>query len=73
MRSVNVNDWRVAPKPCRFHTFVAQCPERAWIHKKNAAPWRWPRVEQEWPTLQHYADAKSDVVEAILRRAQDGD
>jgi GrpB-like predicted nucleotidyltransferase (UPF0157 family) len=24
---------------------------------------------QDWPTMQHYADAKTDVVEAIIRRA----
>ena len=30
-------------------------------------------AEQQWPTGQHYADAKSDVVEAILRRAREGD
>ncbi len=27
-------------------------------------------AQQEWPTLQHYADAKSGIVEAILTRAQ---
>jgi GrpB-like predicted nucleotidyltransferase (UPF0157 family) len=26
-------------------------------------------ASQDWPTMQHYADAKSDVVEAILARA----
>jgi GrpB-like predicted nucleotidyltransferase (UPF0157 family) len=27
-------------------------------------------ARRDWPTVQHYADAKSDVVEAILRRAR---
>ena len=27
-------------------------------------------AHQDWPTMQHYADAKTDVVEAILARAQ---
>jgi GrpB-like predicted nucleotidyltransferase (UPF0157 family) len=26
-------------------------------------------AQQEWPTMQHYADAKTDIVEAILARA----
>jgi GrpB-like predicted nucleotidyltransferase (UPF0157 family) len=26
---------------------------------------------QPWPTTQHYADAKSDVVEAIIARARE--
>jgi GrpB-like predicted nucleotidyltransferase (UPF0157 family) len=27
-------------------------------------------ARQDWPTMQHYADAKSEVVEAIIARAQ---
>lgn len=27
-------------------------------------------AREDWPTMQHYADAKSEVVEAILKRAQ---
>ena len=27
---------------------------------------------EDWPTMQHYAEAKSDVIEAILARALDG-
>jgi GrpB-like predicted nucleotidyltransferase (UPF0157 family) len=26
-------------------------------------------AERDWPTMQHYADAKTDVVEAIIRRS----
>ena len=30
---------------------------------------KWALSQQQWPTMQHYADAKTDVVEAIIRRA----
>jgi GrpB-like predicted nucleotidyltransferase (UPF0157 family) len=28
-------------------------------------------AQEDWPTMQHYAEAKSEVVEAIMRRALD--
>jgi len=28
-------------------------------------------AQEDWPTMQHYAEAKSEVVEAIIRRALD--
>ena len=27
-------------------------------------------AEHDWPTMNHYADAKTDIIEAILGRAQ---
>jgi GrpB-like predicted nucleotidyltransferase (UPF0157 family) len=28
-------------------------------------------AQEDWPTMQHYAEAKSEVVQAIIRRALD--
>ena len=47
---------------------------RNWLRSNNAdrelyASTKRDLARQDWPTMQHYADAKSDVIEAILARA----
>jgi len=47
---------------------------RNWLRQNDAdrelyASTKRKLAQQDWPTMQHYADEKTDVVEAIIRRA----
>jgi GrpB-like predicted nucleotidyltransferase (UPF0157 family) len=47
---------------------------RDWLRSHDAdrelyASMKRDLAERDWPTMQHYADAKTDVVEAIIRRS----
>ena len=64
-----------------LHTFTEGCPEidrmlafRDWLRAHDDERDLYERTKQElaareWRFIQHYADAKSEVVEAIIARA----
>jgi GrpB-like predicted nucleotidyltransferase (UPF0157 family) len=64
-----------------MHVFSQGSPEiervllfRDWLRRSQAdrelyAQTKWPLASQRWNKTQEYADAKSEVVEAILARA----
>jgi GrpB-like predicted nucleotidyltransferase (UPF0157 family) len=64
------------------HVFSAGCPEvermllfRDWLRRNEADRELYERAKRElarkeWKYVQHYADAKSDVVERIIARAR---
>ena len=67
-----------------LHTFTEGCPEidrmigfRDWLRGHDDDRDLYERTKQdlaarEWRYIQHYADAKSEVVEAIIARAEAG-
>jgi GrpB-like predicted nucleotidyltransferase (UPF0157 family) len=73
---------RTAGRDAHVHVFALGSPEiarllafRDWLRGDHAdrelyASTKRALARQDWPTMQHYADAKSEVVEAIIARAQ---
>jgi GrpB-like predicted nucleotidyltransferase (UPF0157 family) len=67
--------------PANIHTFPAGCPEvermvafRDWLRSHDEDRELYERTKRElasreWQYVQHYADAKTEVVEAIIARA----
>jgi GrpB-like predicted nucleotidyltransferase (UPF0157 family) len=67
-----------------LHVFSAGCPEvermltfRDWLRANDAERALYERTKRElaqrdWAYVQHYADAKTEIVEAILARAMSG-
>ena len=67
--------------PVNLHVFPPDCPEvermllfRDWLRTNDADRELYARTKrelgsQEWKYVQNYADAKTAVVEEILRRA----
>lgn len=65
-----------------LHVFSFECPEidrmlmfRDWLRNNGSdrelyASTKLTLAQQEWEQVQHYADAKSAIVEEILSRAQ---
>jgi GrpB-like predicted nucleotidyltransferase (UPF0157 family) len=72
---------RIAAHDVHVHVFTLGSSEidrylsfRDWLRSNEAdrelyASTKSALAEREWPTMQHYAEAKTDVVEAILARA----
>jgi GrpB-like predicted nucleotidyltransferase (UPF0157 family) len=72
---------RTAAHDVHLHVFTLGSSEidrlvafRDWLRANDAdrelyASTKRSLAHQDWPTMQHYADAKSDIVEAILARA----
>jgi GrpB-like predicted nucleotidyltransferase (UPF0157 family) len=73
---------RTAARDVHVHVFTVGSPEidrhlafRDWLRTNKGdrelyASTKRELAERDWPTMQHYAEAKTDVVEAILVRAQ---
>lgn len=73
---------RTAAHDVHVHVFTLGSSEidrhlafRDWLRANDAdrglyASTKRSLAHQDWPTMQHYADAKTDVVEAILARAR---
>jgi GrpB-like predicted nucleotidyltransferase (UPF0157 family) len=73
---------RTAGRDAHVHVFTLGSPEiarllafRDWLRRDHAdrelyASTKRALARQDWPTMQHYADAKSEVVEAIIARAR---
>jgi GrpB-like predicted nucleotidyltransferase (UPF0157 family) len=73
---------RTAARDVHVHVFTLGSSEiarlltfRDWLRHDHAdrelyASTKRALARQDWPTMQHYADAKSEVVEAIVARAQ---
>ena len=72
---------RTAARDVHVHVFTLGSPEidrhlafRDWLRANDAdrelyAATKRSLSQRDWPTMQHYADAKTDVVHAILARA----
>jgi GrpB-like predicted nucleotidyltransferase (UPF0157 family) len=72
---------RTAAHDVHLHVFTRGSSEidrlvafRDWLRANGAdrelyASTKRSLAQQDWPTMQHYADAKADIVEAILARA----
>ena len=72
---------RTAAHDVHVHVFTLGSSEidrylafRDWLRANDAdrdlyASTKRSLAQQDWPTMQHYADAKTDIVEAILARA----
>lgn len=75
---------RTASRDVHLHVFGPDAAEadrmltfRDMLRADSSARQRYERVkrrlaEREWPTMQHYADAKSDVINDILRNCGEG-
>ena len=75
---------RTADRDVHLHVFGPDAVEadrmlafRDTLRTDSSARQRYARVKRslarhEWPTMQHYADAKSDTIDHILRNAGDG-
>jgi GrpB-like predicted nucleotidyltransferase (UPF0157 family) len=71
---------RTAVRDVHVHVFTVGSSEidrhlafRDWLRANDADPELYASTKrslakQDWPTMQHYADAKTDVIEAILAR-----
>lgn len=88
IRELDWYDHRVLKGPdtdVNLHVFSPGCPEidrmrrfRDWLRHSSADRQLYERTKRdlarrEWKYTQQYADAKSEVVEAILARALEGD
>ncbi len=84
MREPEFHEHRMLRTPendVHVHVFTLGSPEitrfvafRDWLRSHDADRERYCAVKRElaahdWPTMQHYADAKTEVVESILARA----
>jgi GrpB-like predicted nucleotidyltransferase (UPF0157 family) len=75
---------RTAARDVHVHVFTVGSPEihrhlafRDWLREDEDDRALYARTkrglaQRDWPTMQHYADAKNEVIEAIMVRALDG-